>query len=223
MDAERWKRVDDLLQSALQVSTGQQEEFLGQACAGDPALLLEVQSLLAAQSQMQLARVALEQGNASEAEGLARGSAQEFDRQKAVDNACSSDAILGQALLVQGKLKEAQTASDVAVARCEHGQDRGARFQAAIAGAAIKFNAGGTVEALNMLEKAHAEAEAARSGYVGNELETRLLMGDIEIKSGRKASGRSRLETLQKDAQSKQFGLTARKARSALDNGAFEF
>jgi eukaryotic-like serine/threonine-protein kinase len=174
-----------------------------------------------AKSQMQLARVALEQGNASEAEGLARGSAEEFDRQKAVDDACSSNAILGQALLVQGKLKEAQTASDAAVALCERGQDRGARFQAAIVGAAVKFKAGGASEALNILDKVNAEA--TRGGYVAYELETRLLMGDIEIKSGRKASGRSRLETLQKDAQSKQFALTARKARSALDSGAFEF
>jgi eukaryotic-like serine/threonine-protein kinase len=46
MDAERWKRVDDLLHSALQVPTGQQEEFLRQRCGGDADLLDEVRSLL---------------------------------------------------------------------------------------------------------------------------------------------------------------------------------
>jgi serine/threonine protein kinase len=46
MDAERWKRVDDLLHSALQVPAGQQEEFLRQQC-GDVDLLDEVRSLLA--------------------------------------------------------------------------------------------------------------------------------------------------------------------------------
>jgi serine/threonine protein kinase len=46
MDAERWKRVDDLLHSALQVPTGQQEEFLRQQCAEDADLLEEVRSLL---------------------------------------------------------------------------------------------------------------------------------------------------------------------------------
>jgi len=46
MDAERWKRVDDLLQAALQVPAERQEEFLRQACAGDVALLEEVRSLL---------------------------------------------------------------------------------------------------------------------------------------------------------------------------------
>jgi serine/threonine protein kinase len=46
MDAERWKRVDDLLQAALQVPAGQQEEFLRQQCGSDSELLEEVRSLL---------------------------------------------------------------------------------------------------------------------------------------------------------------------------------
>jgi hypothetical protein len=46
MDAERWKRVDDLLQSALQVPAGQQEEFLRQQCGDDSALLEEIRSLI---------------------------------------------------------------------------------------------------------------------------------------------------------------------------------
>ena len=46
MDAERWKRVDELLQAALQVPAERQEEFLRQQCGGDPELLEEVRSLL---------------------------------------------------------------------------------------------------------------------------------------------------------------------------------
>ena len=46
MDAERWKRVDELLQAALQVPAEQQEEFLRQQCGGDAELLEEVRSLL---------------------------------------------------------------------------------------------------------------------------------------------------------------------------------
>ncbi len=45
MDSERWKRVDDLLQAALQVPAERQEEFLRQQC-GDSELLEEVRSLL---------------------------------------------------------------------------------------------------------------------------------------------------------------------------------
>ncbi len=46
MDVERWKRVDDLLQSALEVASDQQAAFLRQKCGEDSSLLREVQSLL---------------------------------------------------------------------------------------------------------------------------------------------------------------------------------
>lgn len=47
MDSERWKQIDDLLQSALRLPFDQQGAFLRQACEGDAALELEVRSLLA--------------------------------------------------------------------------------------------------------------------------------------------------------------------------------
>ena len=46
MDADRFRRVDDLLQSALALPSDQRDEFLGRACAGDSELKLEVLSLL---------------------------------------------------------------------------------------------------------------------------------------------------------------------------------
>ncbi|MFZ0954207.1 MAG: protein kinase [Candidatus Sulfotelmatobacter sp.] len=52
MDAERWKRVDDLLQAALRLPAEQQEAFLRQACAGDTPLVQEVMSLLRSQGEL---------------------------------------------------------------------------------------------------------------------------------------------------------------------------
>jgi predicted ATPase/tRNA A-37 threonylcarbamoyl transferase component Bud32 len=46
MEAERWKRVDSVLQSALLVPTDRRDEFLRRECAGDSALEREVRSLL---------------------------------------------------------------------------------------------------------------------------------------------------------------------------------
>jgi len=46
MDAERWKRVDNLLHSALAVPSDRRDEFLREACAGDAELEQEVRSLL---------------------------------------------------------------------------------------------------------------------------------------------------------------------------------
>ena len=52
MDAERWKRVDDLLQAALRLPAEQQEAFLRQACAGDAPLVEEVKSLLRSHGEL---------------------------------------------------------------------------------------------------------------------------------------------------------------------------
>ncbi len=46
MDAERWRRVNELFHAALERDPGDREAFLDQACAGDPALRTEVLSLL---------------------------------------------------------------------------------------------------------------------------------------------------------------------------------
>ena len=47
MDAERWKRVDELLQAALQVPAERQEEFLRQQCGGDSPTMGSKARLLA--------------------------------------------------------------------------------------------------------------------------------------------------------------------------------
>jgi predicted ATPase/serine/threonine protein kinase len=64
MDAERWKRVDDLLQAAVRLPAEQQEAFLRQACAGDDLLAQEVKSLLRSHGELGdfLEKAALEDG-----------------------------------------------------------------------------------------------------------------------------------------------------------------
>ena len=47
MDAERWKQLDNLLQSALEWPVAERDAFLRNACAGDDALECELRSLLA--------------------------------------------------------------------------------------------------------------------------------------------------------------------------------
>ena len=46
MDPERWKKIDDLLQSALQLPADEREAFVRHACSGDGELEQEVRSLL---------------------------------------------------------------------------------------------------------------------------------------------------------------------------------
>src|SRR5580700_8860429 len=51
MDAERWKRIDELLQATLRLPVEQQDEFLRRQCGNDDELLEEVQSLLTSHRQ----------------------------------------------------------------------------------------------------------------------------------------------------------------------------
>ena len=46
MDAERWRRINELFHAALERDPGSREAFIDEACAGDPALRTEVLSLL---------------------------------------------------------------------------------------------------------------------------------------------------------------------------------
>ena len=48
---ERWQRVDQLLQSALEREPGQRAAFLHEVCADDESLLREVESLLSSHEQ----------------------------------------------------------------------------------------------------------------------------------------------------------------------------
>src|SRR5688500_6941866 len=47
MTPERWRRVEELYQAALQQPSGRQRAFLRRECAGDESLCSEVESLLA--------------------------------------------------------------------------------------------------------------------------------------------------------------------------------
>jgi serine/threonine protein kinase len=51
MDLQRWKQVDSVLQSVLDLPTGERDAFLRRACSGDDALEREVRSLLTSDQQ----------------------------------------------------------------------------------------------------------------------------------------------------------------------------
>jgi eukaryotic-like serine/threonine-protein kinase len=51
MDSERWKQVENVLQSAMDCPPEKRDAFLRQACAGDETLEREVRSLLASDKQ----------------------------------------------------------------------------------------------------------------------------------------------------------------------------
>ena len=86
MDPERWKQVDNVLQSVLERPPDEREAFLRQACAGDVALESEVLSLLRSQRQA---------GSFLESPAI-EVAAQALGRRQAQDAQESADFLIGQ-------------------------------------------------------------------------------------------------------------------------------
>src|ERR1700678_2914733 len=83
MDSDRWRQVDSLLQSVLELPPKERDAFLRQSCATDQALEREVRSLLTAQQQAEsfLENPAIEEA----ARSLAREQNKDKETQKTGD------------------------------------------------------------------------------------------------------------------------------------------
>jgi len=172
------------------------------------------ETLTIAESRVRLAALAIEQGQTMEAEALARLAAQESLRSKQADDESLARAVLARALFEQNRLVEATKEIARSSELLGESENREARLALRILDgrvtAASARNADGarTIEATRL--------EAAKAGLVGLELEARLALGEIEMRSGKQSSGRARLESLQKDAAARGFGLIARKSARAV-------
>ncbi len=156
--------------------------------------------------------VLLEEGKPKEAESAMRELLQRTKNNDQSDirgNREAATVLLARALLAQGKAKDA--ANVYAEAEAIFGKRL--RLQAMlreVVRARIQAANGQAAEAVQLLNKMLTEAK--KIGYVEPQFEARLALGEIEIQSGKVASGRSQLSALAKEAAAKGFTLTARKA-----------
>lgn len=170
-----------------------------------------------ADSRFALSRVCIEEGHPAQAEALARQAAEEFHRENEPDEEVLSDAALVRSLLVQGKRAEALKALEPATRLTAASQNRAVRLEAAIIAARARAASGKAWDITQAVRSLKATlAEATKLGFVGYQLEARLALGEIEMKSGSLAAGRARLEALEKEVTAKGFGLIARKAAAAM-------
>ena len=159
-----------------------------------------------------LAALSIEEGQPGDAEATARAAMEAFQKQKSVDAEVLAHTLLARALLMEGKLKEATTEIDQAKALWEKHRDFDQHFDVGIVSARILAQSHDPAEAekqLNVLLD-----ESTRDGLVNYQFEIRLALGEIEMKSGKTASGMARLKSLGRDASTKGFLLIARKANS---------
>ncbi len=165
-----------------------------------------------ATTQVAIAELATEEGHPGAAERPAREARDEFQRTHKGDDQITATAVLAGALLAGGRNDEAFQEVTKTAPLAAKSQNLSVQLAFAVAHARSEAASGKIGAAKTFLKE--ALAKATRSGYVGDQLECRLALEEIELKSGKSAASRARLEELQKDAKEKGFNLIARKVAS---------
>lgn len=167
-----------------------------------------------AESSIRNAAVLLEDNRPAEAEKLTRDALHQFENAHAENEASLAYALMSRALLIQGKLPEAQTSANSAALCAKKTRVLPPHYDTIIVNALVFSATGRQVEALRML--AALAAETRKLGYVGYELHARLEMAKIEVQLRHTAQGNAHLTELERDARSRGFLLIARQAASCI-------
>jgi eukaryotic-like serine/threonine-protein kinase len=196
---------------------GDQGDVAGAQQNFDEALVIQVRREAegaAALTRLGKAELLMESGGMREAEPLVRAALEQFKKEQQFSAEISAHDSLAQILLELGKPAEANSE----IAQAQHlgnkSESRAERLKTEIVAARV-FSASSPEASEKSLRSALQEADKA--GLFVRKLEATLAMGEIEIKSGNKETGRARLRSLEKDAQANGFLLIAHKARTDLE------
>ena len=155
--------------------------------------------------------LAVEKGNAVEAEAFAREALGIYLKERNPDAQAEAYDVLAQSYLARSKVPEARDAIEHALAV----QGRSFRWRLSLAiTAARAYESRSRADSIKQLQT--TVVEAVNRGYVGLAFEARLTLGEMQIRAGQGAIGRAQLAALEKEAAGRGFGLIARKARAAL-------
>jgi tetratricopeptide (TPR) repeat protein len=166
-----------------------------------------------ADSQVFLAESSIEEGHAAESEKPLREAIATLQSLKMADDEAYAYPVLARALAAEGKAGEALSVIELAAPVARKCNDRGVRFLFAIEDARVQAANAKYAEAMAGIQ--HLLADLNKYGYARYQLEARLILGEAEIKAGKKREGEAHLKSLQKDAQGKGFNLIANKAAAA--------
>ncbi|HEY4052353.1 MAG TPA: tetratricopeptide repeat protein [Terriglobales bacterium] len=176
---------------------------------------------IASESQVELADVALAQGNPERAEPLLRAALVEFEKEKADPDSSSAYTLLSQVLLKEGKLDQARKAAQRGNELSLTSSDPALKLPAQIQQARVDM-ASGDAHSANQgaaaLRNLHSIiATAKRLGYYNIECEARLALGEWELKSN-SSVGHKHLTALAAETRGHGLELLAREAESAVSN-----
>jgi tetratricopeptide (TPR) repeat protein len=164
----------------------------------------------ATESRVFLAKLTIEEGHASDAEASARECQQQFHKEQQADDELSASIALIDALLAQGKQGEAQEEVGAAQQLDNKSQNRFLRLQFELISGRVVLASDHPDASRPLFQRVAADAH--RYGFVGLELADELALAELANKTKRSPQAQVQLHALQKLANSKGFGLIARKA-----------
>jgi len=170
-----------------------------------------------AQMQVHLAELLLDQDKNEDAAAQARQAAELFEKTRADKEAAAAYLAISRSSLAQGRLAEANNYVQRTIATAKKSRNEELGLFAALITARIQAASGKAADSNeSMRQLREVIARATTATFAGIALEARLALGEMELNSSNRAMGISHLQTLQKDAVSRGFGLIARKADAAL-------
>jgi serine/threonine protein kinase len=170
-------------------------------------------------ARLTIAKVALEEGHAPEAESQARQALEQFQLQNQSLNQSRAAAVLAVALVAQQKFREARnTLRTTVVPAVKNEPICGERLSLMITVARILSRTGDIHQGLKYLNAAIEDSK--RLGYLGYELEARMVWAETDLRSGRSKQASASLASIEKDAKANGFQLIARKAERAMQFGS---
>jgi len=173
-----------------------------------------------AEAQLALADLSLEEGRSpAEQETAVRQTLEVFQKQKVHEDETQAWCVLARALLAEGKAAAAKEAMQHARSLSAKSPDPNTRWTATITAARIetaeKNPAQSAAGIAARKELATVITKSRELGYMGVELDARLALAEIEMKSGQVTAGREHLTAIEADAKAKGYNLIARKAAIA--------
>lgn len=164
----------------------------------------------AAESRVSLAKLALEEGRASEAETSAHSCREQFLNDQQHDDVLTASVVIIDSLLAQGKEPEAQKEMEAAQQLGKSTQNRFLHLEFELISSRVLLASADPETSSKPLQRVAGDAH--RYGFVGLELADKLALSELENKTKHSSQAQIQLRALQKSATSRGFGLIARKA-----------
>ena len=173
-----------------------------------------------AESELALARLSLNEGQAAEAETVIRKCKEQFHQDSQGDDELAASVALIAGLLGQGNSVEAAKEEQASRALAAKSTNQLNQLQFDLVSARVELAIGHLAAAHPQLQRTLDSARAHL--LLGVELETRLRLAELKQKLRQRVEAKADLVALEKLARDKGFGLIAGKALSARNDGTKE-